>query len=725
MKKIKNLVIGGIENKVFNLVIISILVICIVFMAVAQISTNNLRSIVSDSGIKQREAITGITSQVMEDATGASLSRSTELEAYIVDQVFKDLAQRVGLLRDYAQILLADPASSEAAPYAAPDPTRNGELTAQLMLADSLGGSVSPELAVKLGAVANMSEFMSTLFKASDDTNSCFVALPEGTFLVVDDRSATKYDENGDIVSYDPRTRPWYKQAVEAGGLIFTDVEVDAFTGDIGIVCACPVYVDGRLAAVVGSDLFLNTMQEAINASEENGLFLFVVNSSGHVVFSPKQDGTFKVILGSEAKDLRNSDNRDFSVLLRDSQKGSTGLRLLSVDGHEYYMFGSPIGTLGWTLVSAFSKEMADTPAAMMEESYGQIQNEATTAYRNGLEATRKTTLLVIIAAFALITASALILGKRIVKPLNQMTDDIKGLSETNLEFRMKKEYETGDEIEVLAESFANISHKTVMYLDQVKNVTAEKERVATELTMANQIQESMLPSIFPAFPDRPEFDIFARMDPAKEVGGDFYDFFLVDEDHLCMVIADVSGKGVPAALFMMASKIIIQSVAMMGNSPAEILKRTNDAICSNNKMDMFVTVWLGILEISTGKLVASNAGHEYPYIARNGKFTLYKDKHSFVIGGMDGEEYSEYSLQLDPGDMLFTYTDGVVEANTDRKELFGNDRLTDVLNARTDPSCEELVEDVKDAVDAFVDNAPQFDDCTMLAFRYNGPQAT
>ena len=178
-----------------------------------------------------------------------------------------------------------------------------------------------------------------------------------------------------------------------------------------------------------------------------------------------------------------------------------------------------------------------------------------------------------------LMLAGALILGQRIVKPLNNITRQIASLGENNLEFTMRDEYRTGDEIEVLAESFAKLSHKTVLYLDKVKTVTAEKERISTELQMANQIQESMLPSIFPAFPERKEFDIYAIMDPAREVGGDFYDFFLIDEDHLCVVMADVSGKGVPAALFMMISKIILQSCAMLGRSAGEILTKTNEAL--------------------------------------------------------------------------------------------------------------------------------------------------
>ena len=251
-----------------------------------------------------------------------------------------------------------------------------------------------------------------------------------------------------------------------------------------------------------------------------------------------------------------------------------------------------------------------------------------------------------------------------------------------------------------------------------------ESSRLETELTMASSIQADMLPSIYPAFPERPEFDIYASMDPAKEVGGDFYDFFLIDEDHLCMVMADVSGKGVPAALFMMASKIIIANNAMLGKSPSQILTDTNTAICSNNREEMFVTVWLGILELSTGKLTAANAGHEYPVLSdKNGKYELVKDKHGFVIGGMTGIKYKEYELQMEKGSKLFLYTDGVPEATDAHKELFGTERMLDALNEASTAEPKAVLEQVRKAVDGFVQDAEQFDDLTMLCVEYKGPQ--
>ena len=248
--------------------------------------------------------------------------------------------------------------------------------------------------------------------------------------------------------------------------------------------------------------------------------------------------------------------------------------------------------------------------------------------------------------------------------------------------------------------------------------------RIESELNLATNIQAAMLPSIFPAFPERREFDIYATMNPAKEVGGDFYDFFLIDDDHLCMVMADVSGKGVPAALFMMASKIILANNAMMGKSPAQILSDTNAAICSNNREEMFVTVWLGIFEISTGKLVAANAGHEYPAIKKpDGKFELFKDKHGFVIGGMDGVKYKEYEIDLQPGSKVFLYTDGIPEATNQDGEMFGVQNMLKALNSDTDATPDETIKNLHSSVDSFVKDAEQFDDLTMLCFEYKEEQ--
>lgn len=281
----------------------------------------------------------------------------------------------------------------------------------------------------------------------------------------------------------------------------------------------------------------------------------------------------------------------------------------------------------------------------------------------------------------------------------------------------------TGDELESLSDSIQKMEQEINEYIRNLTAVTAEKERIGAELGVATQIQASMLPGIFPAFPERKEFDIFASMLPAREVGGDFYDFFLIDEDHLALVIADVSGKGVPAALFMVIAKTLLKNCAQTGASPAEVLSAVNRQLCETNEAEMFVTVWLGILEISTGRLTCANAGHEFPALRRvGGRYELYRDPHDFVLGGMDFMTYGEYELQLAPGDMLYVYTDGVAEATNDRNELYETDRLLEALNRNPALRPQALLPEVKRHIDAFVGSAPQFDDITMLGFLYFGP---
>ncbi|MDO5133886.1 MAG: SpoIIE family protein phosphatase, partial [Eubacteriales bacterium] len=263
---------------------------------------------------------------------------------------------------------------------------------------------------------------------------------------------------------------------------------------------------------------------------------------------------------------------------------------------------------------------------------------------------------------------------------------------------------------------------RKMIALEKKHREEAERERISRELQMANRIQSATLPHEFPPFPERPEFGLYASMDPAREVGGDFYDFFLIDDDHLCLVIADVSGKGIPAALFMMVSKSILKSFAAAGQDASEILRKANEAICSNNQTDMFVSVWIGILEISSGRLIAANAGHEYPAVRRAGeKFELLKDRHGLVIGAMEMAKYREYELQLSPGDRIFVYTDGVPEAANAENQMFGTDRMIDALNTEPDAGPEELLKNVRAAVDGFVRGAEQFDDLTMLALEYKG----
>ena len=398
--------------------------------------------------------------------------------------------------------------------------------------------------------------------------------------------------------------------------------------------------------------------------------------------------------------------------------------KLLTFKGdHEDYNIGytEKYGWLCSTGVPVYDSNGDTVAYVLTEVSLGSVANGMKTF-----------SLIFFISMIILVNAVAIIMTRHMKKTLVAPINKIAQAAETYVADRRngdkdtdhfsKLNIRTGDEVENLSLVMADMEHDLKDYEENLTKITAEKQRISTELSVATRIQANMLPSIYPAFPEKTEFDIYASMDPAKEVGGDFYDFFLIDNDHLCMVIADVSGKGVPAALFMMASRIILANNAKMGKSPSQILTDTNTAICSNNREDMFVTVWLGILELSTGKLKASNAGHEYPALMQaGGKFELYKDKHGFVIGGMDGVKYKEYEMQLTPGAKLFLYTDGVPEATDANDELFGTDRMLEALNSDHDAKPEDILKNVRKAVDGFVKDAEQFDDLTMLCIDFKG----
>ena len=281
----------------------------------------------------------------------------------------------------------------------------------------------------------------------------------------------------------------------------------------------------------------------------------------------------------------------------------------------------------------------------------------------------------------------------------------------------------TGDEIESLSGAMSDMFAGMKKYMSSLVSVTKEKERIGAELNVATSIQASMLPRIFPAFPGRKEFDIFATMDPAKYVGGDFYDFFMLDDNTIGLVMADVSGKGVPAALFMVISKTLIKNRCQVSRSPADVLNYVNDQLCEGNDGDMFVTVWLAILDINTGKGMAANAGHEHPAIRRKGgKYELDVYRHSPAVATMEGMHFREHPFELNPGDSLFVYTDGVPEANNENGEFYGTDRMIECLNADPEATVHELLVEVREDIRKFAGPAEQFDDITMLAFEFWGP---
>lgn len=322
--------------------------------------------------------------------------------------------------------------------------------------------------------------------------------------------------------------------------------------------------------------------------------------------------------------------------------------------------------------------------------------------------ATRSIIILVVIIIL-IVGACIYLLLNRSTKLIENMEDYLQRIGRGELP-EDKLELNTKDEIGDVAVS-----------INEMVESLREGRRISGELSVAADIQANLLPKIFPPFPERTDFDLYASMNPAKEVGGDFYDFFMIDSDHLALVIADVSGKGVPAALFMVTAKTLIKDHGMLGMSAGDVFTRANALMCESNDYGLFVTGWLGIIELSTGKVDYVNAGHNPPLISHNGQFEYLKGKHDFVLAGMEGVKYRSQELTLKPGDILYLYTDGVTESTNADKELYGNQRLLDYVNEHIDDGMQELCEGIKAQTDEFKGEAEQFDDITMVAFRFIG----
>lgn len=702
------LTFGGLQQKILNLVLISLLVTVIVFLGASIHQGSTLAKLVSTSSDKQQEAISAVSENTMNAIIDSSMVKTNALQAYIAEDMFTDVKNDVLTMQAFANGLfqVEDQCARQTINYAVAD--NDGIPTVQYMH-ESGADTQSRYLTV----VSNMGDIMLSMYKTADKLESCYVATPDGHIIIVNDRAGAYVDDKGRPMRIlDVTNRPWYKMAVETGDVCFSDIYQDSHTGIDAVACVAPVYKDGELVCVVGADVFLTNMAEYVNSSSNSGGFVSVVDGSGRMIFSPMTEGPF-----APYNSDKNTSCPELDEFFKDALEESTGIRKITADGVEYYLAGSPLKSVNWAVVSVVERSVTLIPTQQLINECNTISNSARAEYKAGFSLYNNIILVVVVLILVLGLAASMILANRIVYPVEDMTKTIIESGNTGKMFEMKDLYKTGDEIEVLAESFDDLAKKTRQYILDITRITAEKERIGAELDLARKIQADMLPNIFPPFPERTEFDVYASMKPAKEVGGDFYDFFLIDDDHLGLVMADVSGKGVPAALFMMMSKILVNNYAMMGGSPAKVLEQVNAAICKNNEEEMFVTVWLGVFEISTGSVTAANAGHEYPMIKKaDGSFELFKDKHGFVVGGMEGVKYKDYTFTVEKGGSLFLYTDGVAEATNADEQLFGTDRMLEALNKEPGAEPAALLENMTAALDGFVGEAPQFDDITMLA---------
>lgn len=531
-----------------------------------------------------------------------------------------------------------------------------------------------------------------------EDVTSVYLASEFGYAYMFDDYTDT-------VQNYEVTKHPWYIAAKREQQTFWTDPYLDAFTGGISLTCASPFYDnENKFRGVVALDYNASKINTEIIGVDNNGIgYAFAIDRSGNYMASkdlkPDKNGEFSLV--SAYKDNQSEYNAEVDSMIA----GNTDFAEVSIDGVVFYMAYAPIKSTGWSMAIVVPKVTVIAPAKKASEHI--------TTLGLGLMA----------VSFIIISILISVLSKRVSEkisdPIIELQEAVENYVSGDLEFENK--ISTGDEIESLGRAFEKASLDVKRYIDDLASVTAEKERIGAELDIATKIQRSMLPSIFPAFPMRDEFDLYATMVPAKEVGGDFYDLFLIDEDHLCVVMADVSGKGVPAALFMVIAKTLIKNQAQLHKTPKEIFELTNEQLCESNETGMFVTAFLGVLEISTSSFTYVNAGHNPPLIKKlGGDFEWLETRPGFVLAGIEGMAYRQDEIRLGAGDLLYMYTDGVTEAVNCDEALFTEARLLANVNQLRDYSLRDLLESIKRDIDEFAGGAEQADDITMLALKIN-----
>ncbi|BAL83182.1 putative protein serine/threonine phosphatase [Selenomonas ruminantium subsp. lactilytica TAM6421] len=611
--------------------------------------------------------------------------------------------------------------AGELTPRSISEPRREnaGKLAAQLEYAADVNKEA---LAEEIGLTANLQDLMLQVAAQNGEGTAISVASKNGFTISVDADSAARFanDASNTPLTFNATSRPWYRLAQNQGKLTFTEVYSDSFSGGLRIACTMPYEVNGEFAGVVAMSTYLeNISQLVLNAQTDT---CFVLDDNGHILFYKDENNMIKDV--DSKQDLRTLDNAGMAEAIKAMTQGEKGARNVIINGKEYYLAFAPIKQVGWSFAAAIdADEVLKTEEQAREDVLAIARKNVgnMNSYMTLIMLAMAVVILVIIAG---VTWQGRRMGNRFVHPIMELSDGVREIASGNLD--KKLEINTGDEIEHLSKCFNAMTDELQSYMKNLTKVTAEKERIATELNVATNIQESMLPNIFPPFPDRSDFDIYATMHAAKEVGGDFYDFYMLDENHVVITIADVSGKGVPSALFMVISKTILKNFAltMTGeNDLAAVVSCTNDQLCQNNDAMMFVTAFVGMLDVKTGKFVYVNAGHNPPLLYRHKeqKFTYLQVKRNFVMGGMEEMDYQGQELMLEPGDKLFLYTDGVTEALSEKEELFGEERLQTCLNASAAKPIKDLMADVNKSLSQHVGQAEQSDDITMLALVYNG----
>jgi len=662
--------------------------------------------------------------QTLEEQAKQQLVAMAQEKARYTDLKIKNISDNVTILSREMTKIASNPDAYIPISVAEPRRENAGQIVPQLMYSASVQDKHDQALEREIGAAGNIQDFLTQFNSISNVVASSYIASKNGFVIMADKISDRKFASPADLVpaSYEAFGRPWYIKASQAQKLVFTDVVNDINGGGLCIICAAPYTINGSFAGVVGTGAYLiEVNQIVIDTQTSDTRFGFILNNKGEVIISPHLQGEL-VADSDHPVDLRGSGNTSLAAAAKEMTEGKKGVAQVTLDGQECYLAYAPLSNVSWSFATVISKAEVIAPAVQSRENIIGLTYKAVSTMQRQIISVSWLMWLAALILLLLVGFVGWKLASRITQPIKALTDGVRDMNGCNLAIQL--DIKTGDEIETLASSFNTMTKELHEYMDNLQEVTADKERIATELNVATNIQISMLPSIFPAFPERKEFDIYATMYPAKEVGGDFYDFYMVDDSHLAVVIADVSGKGVPAALFMVITKTIMKNFVMSQANITDIalaMKNSNLQLNENNDEMMFVTALMGILNVNTGQFTYVNAGHNPPLIYHKASksFSYLKMENNCVLGIMGDMDFVQQELQMAQGDMLFFYTDGVTEAMDNKQGQYSEKCLLDCLNGvdKTLP-LQDILQKVKESMQEHVGTAPQSDDITMMALK-------
>ncbi len=579
---------------------------------------------------------------------------------------------------------------------------------------------VLPEARIAANAADNLALWTQSYDDGYEMT--CFYASERGYIISADvmaeGKEFVEFFDTWYSPSFDPRERPWYQEIKATGKSVFTGVYVGV-EGYPCISCVAPYYDENGFAGMAGISNNIATLyrQISINTIGDRGVN-FILNEKGEVILSSEKEGLLAA--SATPKDFQKYGETSLALEAACMTRGLSDVARITMGGRDYYLAYAPIPDVGWSFGTLIERDVVVQPARDAKSYLLSRAEDFSASLQSFFWDNFLRTAVLLLALLAVLFFVSRKISDRFVRPILVLTAGVREIAGGNLD--KKLDVRTGDEIETLADSFNQMTDELKSYIENLAKTTAENERIETELSVAARIQAGILPKEFPA---RSEIDLFASMKPAKEVGGDFYDFYFLDERHLMVTVADVSDKGVPAALFMVVAKTLLKDCALTLGSAERlpmIVAQTNDRLAEANDEDMFVTVFTGVLDVESGEFVYVNAGHNPPLVRRNGTVDFLPTAQSPMLGVMEGLHFPVERLTLSPGDMLFLYTDGVTEAMNGEKELFGASRLQETLSQLSGAgTAEKILTAVRGAVDDHANGAEPSDDVTMLGLVYKG----